>query len=143
MLQREDWLLLFIGLPGGKFYTDQVRVMKGMFLFSKEGPTSVRDLYDFSPYAYGPFDTAVYRDLNSLEAQGLIRCSAVFGTNRRVFELSGQGQQRCQQLVKDAPADALDALRGIKERVTSLSFVELLKFVYGKYPDYAARTVMR
>jgi len=113
-----------------------------MFLFSKEGPDNVRDLYDFSPYAYGPFDTAVYGDLDILEARGLIRCSVVLGTNRRVFELSSQGQKRFEQLLEDAPPDGLAALRGIKEKLTSLGFVELLKFVYDKYPKYASRSVV-
>jgi DNA-binding PadR family transcriptional regulator len=143
MLEREDWVLLFIGLPGGKFYTDQVRVMKAMFLFSKEGPASVRNLYDFSPYDYGPFDAMVYRDLDTLEARGLVRASLILGTNRRVFELSTQGQQRVEQLLKGAPKDAVEALRQIKALVTSLGFIQLLKHVYDKYPDYASRSRVR
>jgi len=52
VLDRQDWLLLFIGAPGGPYQTDQIRVMKGMFLVSKEGPGELRDLYHFEPYAY-------------------------------------------------------------------------------------------
>jgi len=143
MLEREDWLLLFIGLPGGKFYADQVRVMKGMFLFSKEGPASVRNLYDFTPYDYGPFDTGVYRDLDKLEAQGLIRSSFLLGTNRRIFEPSSQGAERVADLLKQAPRDAVQVLGRIKTEVTSLGFIELLKYVYDKYPEYARRSVVR
>jgi hypothetical protein len=71
-MDRRDWLLLFIGAPGGPYSTDQIRVMKGMFLVSKEGPDDLRDLYNFEPYDYGPFDTTIYHDLDTLELEGLI-----------------------------------------------------------------------
>lgn len=46
--------------------------MKGMFLLSKEGPPELLNLYHFEPYHWGPFDKAVYSDLDELEADGLI-----------------------------------------------------------------------
>ncbi|MGB2694860.1 MAG: hypothetical protein WBD55_06680 [Dehalococcoidia bacterium] len=142
MLSRDDWLLLFIGIPGGKFYTDQIRVMKGMFLLDKEGPQELRDLYDFRPYDYGPFDTQVYRDLDRLEALGLIEVSQIVGTNRQVYGLTAKGEERMKQVLDEAPQHVVEALRQIKELVTSRHFTSLLQYVYKKYPAYAARTVM-
>ena len=142
MTQPREWLLLFIGLPGGKFPTDQLRVMKGMFLFSREGPASVRDLYHFEPYDYGPFATPVYGDLDGLEAQGLIRTLYVMGTNQRVFELTSTGDQHFRDLIGKASKDALDILGPIKELVTSLGFADLLRYVYDKYPHYASRSLL-
>jgi DNA-binding PadR family transcriptional regulator len=143
LLTRIDWLLLFIGLPGGKFYTDQIRVMKGMFLLDKEGPQELRDLYDFQPYDYGPFDTRVYRDLDHLEALRLIEVSQIVGTNRQVYGLTAKGEERMKQVLNEAPQQVVEALHQIKELVTSRSFTSLLQYVYKKYPTYAARTVMR
>lgn len=143
MLSRDDWLLLFIGLPGGKFYTDQIRVMKGMFLLDMEGPQELRDLYDFQPYDYGPFDTRVYRDLDRLEAQGLVDVRYIIGTNRQVYGLTAKGEQRMKEVLEEAPKQIVAALREIKELVTSRSFTSLLQHVYDKYPAYAAHTVIR
>ena len=72
-LHRSDWLLLFIGLPEGKFKTDQLRITKGMFLFVQECKALDPSLYDFKPYDYGPFAPDIYADLDLLEAQGFIR----------------------------------------------------------------------
>ena len=141
MTQPKEWLLIFIGLPGGELPTDQLRVMKGIFLFTKEGPPSVREIYDFAPYDYGPFAPPVYGDLDRLEAEGLIRKSYVIGTNQRVFDLTTRGSQEYQNLISSAPEDALDALREIKTRVTSLGFADLLREIYDKYPYYASRSL--
>jgi len=142
MIQPREWLLLFIGLPSGNYDTDQLRVMKGMFLFTKEGPADVHNIYDFAPYDYGPFATAVYGDLDSLEGQGFIRTLYVMGTNQRVFELTSTGEQQFRDLIGRAPKDALEILGAIKELATSLSFADLLRHVYDKYPDYASRSLM-
>jgi DNA-binding PadR family transcriptional regulator len=142
-LTRQDWLLLFIGLPGGSHPTDQLRVMKGMFLFSQEGPRQVRDLYDFQPYSYGPFDTQIYRDLDQLEIEGLIRADIALGTNRRIYRLTKKGEEIFPSLHPSAPATWLDILRRVKQHVTSLSFTDLLNDIYDRYPDYAVNSVRR
>ncbi len=107
MLRRVDWLLLFIGLPRGKFFTDQIRVMKGMFLLDQGGPQVLRDLYDFRPYDYGPFDTQVYHDLDWLVSQGLVDVSHIVGTNRQVYELTRKGERRMATLLEEAPRTLL------------------------------------
>lgn len=143
MLNRRDWLLLFIGLPGGRYMTDQIRVMKGMFLFSMEGPRAARELYGFQPYDYGPFDTQIYHDLDTLEARGLIRSEVVEGTNRRIYSLTTKGEQSMAALLESAEPHTANALRRIKRHVTSLGFIDLLREVYERYPDYAVRSVAR
>lgn len=141
-MDRRDWLLLFLSLPGGPFETDQIRVMKGMFLYSQEGPKDVRRLYDFQPYDYGPFDAQIYHDLEWLEFQGLIRTVSAEDTNRRLYRLTEKGEIRVAELIASAAAPAVSTLRQIKQKVTSLGFVDLLKDVYGRYPKYAAKSVL-
>ena len=141
MLDRKSWLLAFLVQPGGPFPVDQIRVMKGMFLWSQEGPDDVRDLYDFQPYAYGPFDTSIYRDLESLETDGLIRSESSAGTSRRIYSPTPRGDRLTQELINELPVAQLEQLAGIKLLVTSLGFAGLLKHVYDKYPLYAARSI--
>ena len=143
MPSRKEWTLIFIGLPGDRFDTDQLRIMKGLFLFSQEGPEAVQELYDFEPYNYGPFDTGIYHDLDSLEAEGLITSEAVLGTNRRIYKLTPNGQQRMDEILGLAPQGAVYVLARIKRHVTSLSFLDLLRDVYKRYPAYAVQSVAR
>jgi DNA-binding PadR family transcriptional regulator len=142
VLDRQDWLLLFIGAPSGPYATDQIRVMKGMFLVSKEGPDELRGLYHFQPYDYGPFDTTIYHDLGALELRGLIRVEPSESTNRRIYRLTRKGQQRTEELTTSARGGSITALRQIKEKVTSLSFLALLNHVYKRYPAYAVKSVL-
>jgi len=138
-LDRRDWLLLFLGAPGGPYPTDQIRVMKAMFLVSKEGPDDLRDLYSFEPYDYGPFDTTIYHDLDALEEAQLIS-SETLGTSRRIYRLTRKGVDRTAAIEGEAGGAALDFIRRTKRTVTSLSFLDLLRSVYEKYPDYAVRS---
>jgi DNA-binding PadR family transcriptional regulator len=142
MIERRDWVLLFIGLSGGPHEVDQIRVMKGMFLFTREGPPLVHDLYNFVPYSYGPFDKELYGDLDRLVIDGLVAAEPVFGTNRRVYRPTERGRAVVAKLLEAAPADAVASLRRIKTEVTSKSFLSLLRDVYSRYPEFAVKSVL-
>lgn len=143
MLERKDWLVLFLGLPAESYPVDQIRVMKGMFLWSKEGPQEAQQLYRFEPYNYGPFDTTVYRDLDVLESEGLIGVESYVGNRQRRYFLTPAGEQRASQLSARVLPKAMAKLRDIKRHVTSLPFADLLKSIYQRYPDYAVNSVAR
>lgn len=142
-MQRMDWLLLYIGLPAGPYPVDQLRAMKGLFLFSKEGPKEAADLYHFEAYDYGPFDVQIYHDVSSLTDNGLVYVEREVGTSQRIYRLTAKGEKRLASLVAQANTGGLDVLAQIKKLTTSLSFLELLRHVYGKYPEYAVRSVAR
>lgn len=142
-MERTDWLLLFIGLPGDRYDTDQLRVMKGLFLLGQEGPQELRDLYNFTPYDFGPFDTGIYRDLSVLEAQNLIAVDEIPGTSKRLYRVTPDGQQRMNVLTAALPEATVRKIREVKGYVTSLSFINLLREVYAKYPAYAVKSVAR
>ena len=142
MLRRHEWLLLFIGSPNGTYQTDQIRVMKGMFLLSQEHSGELRDLYRFTPYHYGPFNTVVYHDLDFLEGAGLVRSELVSGSTRRLYDLTEKGRQVLAGFER-FDRTAVETVRTVKRHVTSLSFLDLLTDVYQRYPDYAVKSVAR
>jgi hypothetical protein len=137
-----DYLLMFLASPADRYEADQVRVMKGMFLFTKQGPDSVRSLYNFKPYDWGPFDSAVYRDLEKMEAEGLV-VATLAGGNRRVYRVTEKGKMLAEALGQGEEPAVTDALRQAKHFTTSMGFVPLLKAIYEKYPDQATRTRLR
>jgi DNA-binding PadR family transcriptional regulator len=142
MENRQQWLLMFLASPGGQYYTDQIRIMKGMFLLSQEGPGELQGLYRFTPYHYGPFNTSVYHDLDALEVAGLVRHDLVEGGNRRRYDLTDKGRHAVSGIAGLGKRE-VEAIRAVKRHVTSLSFLDLLKDVYRKYPDYAVNSVAK
>jgi uncharacterized protein len=137
-----DALLVFVALPGGAFPTDRIRVMKGMFLLSQEGPADLRDLYTFEPYSYGPFNKLLYQHLDALEGAGLIQVErAVSG--QICYAATIRGRERARQIWNELADDARRSIHGIKQLVTSRAFTSLLQYVYERYPKYAIRSVAR
>jgi DNA-binding PadR family transcriptional regulator len=133
-------LLAFLAAPSGKYETDQVRIMKGLFLLSREGPDELRALYTFAPYDYGPFDKAVYADLDDLVWGGLVRVEQKFGSSRRVYRLTDNGRQEAARVRNSIDEATMKAIEETKQQVTNLSFNQLLRYVYGRHPDMATRT---
>ena len=142
MTVRTDWLLLFLGLEGGAYPADQVRVMKGMFLLDRIATHPVSGKYRFSAYDYGPFDSSVYRDLDTLEAGGLVNTLAV-GQTRRIYELTEAGSAEFERLRASLPESELGEAQRVKEEVTSLGFDQLLERIYANYPAFALNSRAR
>jgi uncharacterized protein len=117
--------------------------MKGLFLLSKEGPAELRDLYAFEPYDYGPFDKHVYGDLDQLEREGLIDGEFVLGSRRRIFRLTPWGEDRCDEIRRTADPTTIKAIDEVKELVSSMGFMALLRYVYERHPDFAVSSVVR
>lgn len=140
-MTREEWLVLFLGLPGGIFPVDQIRVMKGMFLWSQEGPRELRGLYTFWPYLYGPFTSNIYGDLERLEASGLVEVERSRGGNRRLYWLTGAGERKFAALEAALDDATRENLTALKRKVTSQGFQGLLEAICRDYPAYAINGV--
>lgn len=138
-MERSDWLLLFVCLGSeGKGPLDPIRIMKGLFLSSEDGV----DLgYKFEPYHYGPCSFDVYKDLDSLVAQGLIEEVPIRGQTWNLYTPTSSGMNRSKKL--QVSSSDIEKLTQQKTQVTSLSFLDLLKFVYDKYPRFAKNSVFR
>ncbi len=143
MFDRRGSLLVFLAQPSGSYPVDQIRVMKGMFLWSQEGPTEARKLFHFEPYDFGPFDGSIYDDLEALEDSGYITVEIVRGTRQRRFQLTAEGRARAEAVEQCMPGAAASQLRAINRHVTSLGFAPLLKDIYEKYPRFATNSVAR
>ena len=140
-IERSDYLLTFVGLPGGDYGLDRIRLMKGMFLLTQEGPTTVRHLYSFKPYDWGPFSAEVYRDLELLGDAGWIAATGAQPYEAYYVTDSGRGRQ---DDARSALGDVLlEKLTELKRLTTSLSFLDLLEWVYERHPEYAARSKLQ
>jgi len=141
-MERKDYLLLFISLPGGRYALDRIRLMKGMFLFAQTGIPGPRERYEFEPYDWGPFSRDVYRDLEALEAAGLL-VAVPEGSRYAEYRVTDLGRQHADALQHGLPTATTKCLAEIKATVTSKSFLELLEYVYQRYSDFAERSRLR
>lgn len=142
MLDRQDILLLIArGADGGQFPLDPIRIMKGCFLVAQLGKSDWKSLFQFEPYAYGPFDSSVYEARNTLASKGMLSIS---GNGRYpTYSLTPEGQARVAELHQKIPAAEINWLTEIGKYITSKSFIGLLDEIYDKFPEYTTRSRLR
>jgi hypothetical protein len=152
-VNRRDWLLLAIALEADGL--DPIRVQKAMFLFAQEAGRPAGERYSFVAYNYGPMSRDVYRDVEALVRRGLLERRPVDGQRWSSLRATDAGHARARELLEAALARggaavprpgesaAVARLREIVRTVRALDFAGLLDIVYGRYPEYAQRSVFR
>lgn len=145
-MDKRDWLLLYLALPstpnGDVMPIDPIRIMKGMFLFAMDGPVRPEEKYEFEPYSYGPCSFEIYRDLDNLEEDGHILSSALPGRTWPIYSMSTKGTSAAEKLFDLVDSAAINVLEEIKLVVAPKPFLDLLKYVYKKFPEYAERSLV-
>src|SRR5690242_8635530 len=72
-MKRSDLILAAMSVADGGLYTP-VQVQKLFFLMDREIPDRINGpLFNFEPYNYGPFDPAVYRELEKLHLSDMVQ----------------------------------------------------------------------
>ena len=141
--RRQEMLLLLISKaddPG----LDPVRIMKGQFLLAMETPEDWMESdarYEFVPYNYGPYSSEIYRDLATLERIGLISGTALRGRSWRYYVSTGRGTRFAKNVSSNLSPDLVNYVGQILAFICSLSFTELLRAIYHKYPAFAVNSV--
>jgi hypothetical protein len=145
LMRPKEWLLLFLSAEAlgvdAPEELDPIRIQKGMFLLSERGPA--RDTYTFRPYNWGPFSSAIYSDLGSLESSGLVESHPLPGRTWKVWQTTAAGDERAIRIAKDLDDDEVNWLGRTRLYVTGRSFVRLLRDIYANYPQYKRRSLLR
>ncbi|HLZ28943.1 MAG TPA: hypothetical protein VKV73_16630 [Chloroflexota bacterium] len=140
-LGRRDWTLLTIAAAEGAPVTP-VQLQKSLFLLGQELPNIVGPrYYAFEAYNYGPFDAAVYRDAENLAVQGLVDIERPEGARYNQYRISADGRAKAEELRQQAPQQALKYLATVVQWARGLSFPELVRAIYAKYPQYRVNSV--
>ena len=145
-IQRKDLLLVLLLKKGVKSKNeplDRIRVMKSLFLLSQEEPR-LSKTFKFEPYLYGAVSFDVYTELDALQRSGLIATTKEFQNDQwnRYF-LTHKGVSEAQATARRIPKTIVGRIERIKKYTTSKQTYELLKEVYAKYPNFAAKSVIR
>lgn len=139
-MNRQDWTLLAISVANGRGLS-AVQLQKALFLLERGVPSEVgAEFYKFKPYNYGPFDSRVYTDADNLSLRGLVSISQPAG-NYNVYKITPEGLAVSKNLEREAPPRALQHLRNTVEWIQGLSFAELVRAIYARYPDMKQNSV--
>lgn len=136
-MTKRDWTLLAIAAADGEPLSP-VQLQKILFLLG-EFKLKGKRFYRFVPYNYGPFDPEIYRDAETLEAEGLI--SITSGGRWKGYAATPRGLAVADRI--NANPDAKDYLRRVVTWARSLSFQELLRAIYARFPEYRANSVFQ
>jgi uncharacterized protein len=99
--------------------------------------------FAFEPYDYGPFDRAVYSELEHLAQQGLVAIQSSQGAERRKFYLTPTGYAEGIATLNQLHPRARDYMSRVSAWVRSLSFAELVGAIYNQYPSMKINSVFR
>ena len=121
-----------------------VQVQKALFLVGESKLAGLpTDYYEFIPHNYGPFQAAIYVDADELTLEGFLTQAPVSGRAWSVYHITPSGQARALQVQTEANAALAEYAKVIAQWVKSLSFSELLRSIYFKYPHFRANSVFQ
>ena len=141
-MERQPLVLAALAGGGENARYWPVQVQKLFFLVDREASRLVDGPhFEFQPYDYGPFDRAVYVELDSLQAQGLVNAQ---NTGRyRVYSLSPEGYRQGMHNLHRLGNPARSYIEQAARWVLSLNFQQLVAAIYRRYPDMKVNSVFR
>jgi uncharacterized protein YwgA len=125
--------------------------MKIVFLLLKEAALEpdVKQTSTFKPYKFGPFDPEVFDAIEALKELGIVEESANQAEKDisaesdepydvdTVYRLTPLGIAKVERIVRQMPLELLKKIGNYKQIYGSKPLVEILHYVYGKFPKYA------
>ena len=140
-MERNKLVLAALSVAKGSLHTP-VQLQKLFFLIDMEIPELVGGPhFDFQPYNYGPFDQAVYRELEILELFNLAETAPQ--ATWSAYRLTGHGQESGEALFQKLDARAQAYISEASAFVRRLSFTELVSAIYKAYPKMREKSVFQ
>lgn len=141
-MDRQQIILAALAAAGENAMFSPVQVQKLFFLIDREAAQLVEGPhFNFSPYDYGPFDRAVYDELDGLAVAGLVETQKS-GRYRR-YALTPMGYETGVAKLNDLPPQASSFFRRAASWVQELSFQQLVAAIYNRYPDMKVNSIFR
>ena len=143
-MNRLDWLLLVLAAANGKALSP-IQLQKTLFLLKQTLPVCLTEehFYQFAPYDYGPFASPIYQDAESLEKEGLITIVPSNFGRWREYSITPSGLRRANVAESKLSDDVCAYVKSLVGWVQTLSFSQLVNYVYERYPSYKVNSVFQ
>jgi uncharacterized protein len=112
-MRREQVALMMLASANGRTFTP-AQIQKALFLLSRESPELFSESpgYTFRPYDYGPFDSAVYDDIDSSVRRG--NAEIIRGWVRS-YRATAAGVEEGKQLLEKLDEEDRDHVRKVSD----------------------------
>lgn len=140
----KDWTLLVIAAAKDKLL-QPVQLQKALFLLSKLHPNQLQTgaFYRFEPRDYGPFCRDVYDDAEALKLEGMVHIDQPQNLSYHLFSVTNQGAEKARALRDPLSQDVLNYLDGVVAWASSLSFRQLVTYIYLHFPEMKVNSVFQ
>jgi hypothetical protein len=140
-MERGDLVLAAMAPCGGYRFTP-VQMQKLLFLIDRQIPEHVGGPhFHFEPYHYGPFDRAVYQELEKLAVRGLVAIDQ--SSAPRTFALTAEGEAWGRAALNTLSVPGQDFVRRAATFVRDQSFSSLVSAIYKAFPEMRANSVFQ
>lgn len=140
-MTRHEVISAAMATNGAYTYTP-VQLQKLLFLIDQRlAPELGGPHFDFKPYHYGPFDKAVYAELDSMEQKGLVEILREPHLKLRKFRLTAIGENFGRGVLDSADPKAVEYVSKLADFVRTASFPSLVSAIYQAYPEMRVNSV--
>lgn len=141
-MERKDIMLAALAAGGKGVVFSPVQVQKLFFLIDREASELVGGPhFEFVPYDFGPFDSAVYDELHELASENLVEILPS-GTYRK-YILTREGYEIGAANLDRLPSNVSSYVSQVVEWMEKTSFQQLVAAIYKAYPDMKEKAIFR
>lgn len=141
----KDWTLLVLAAAKGR-PVQPVHLQKALFVLSRQfslEQLQVENFYEFEPYDYGPFCSAVYADAEALASEGLVEIDQLPNRSYRQYSATEAGIAAGGVLREDIDPEVTEYLDRLVSWMSGRSFREVVSAIYKAFPDMKANSIFQ
>lgn len=142
-MTRSDYVLAILASGRGEPLSP-VQVQKLFFILDQRlGARLGGPHFRFEPYHYGPFDPAVYREIDALARAGYAEVAGEGQFTLRRYRVTPEGLILGKSFFAGFALELQEYIDRIVEFVRTKSFQDLVSAIYKEWPEMRARSVFR
>jgi uncharacterized protein len=143
MMNKQQLVLALLTCSGGAPFTP-VQLQKAAFLVCREAPDALDEpRFHFEPYDYGPFDSDVYAEAQSLAGTGDATVSPSPFGRWNMYAATEAGLVEGKKILERLSDRNRKYVGEVADWVRRQSFSSLVKAIYKAYPDTKVNSVFR
>lgn len=122
---------------------DRIRMQKAVFLLTHASHQGWSEMFDYSPYNWGPYSSQLTDTVHGLRQAGELVEADFPGSQYGTYRTSPSGEARAHESWAELTEQERTFIRRVRAYVSAKSFQQLLREVYAAFPTYATASRFR